>query len=181
MRSAHRLALWLAALAMATGSSAHRTAVRDGVLLRDGEPFTPFGLYVYGLNTTQWDFLEECGYNTVITYTNGCASCCEMQCLEHGVATTHAFLDAAAAHNISVILSVKDLYPISDKTNSEWRAIVEAFSNHSALLAWYMNDEMGPDESVISMLAERNSALQAADPSHVTLSIVNRWVSTSRQ
>ena len=52
---------------------------------------------------------------------------------------------------------------------------------HSALLAWYMNDEMGPDESVISMLAERNAALQAADPSHVTLSIVNRWVSTSRQ
>ena len=176
------LCCWLAALLLAIPATctSHRTSIRDGVLLRDGVPFTPFGLYVYGLNSTEWNFVQSCGYNTVITYTNGCAECCESQCLKTGLNQTIAFLDAAAAHGISVILSVKDLYPITAETDSEYRSVVQAFSNHSALLAWYVNDEMGPSASVIDMLTKRNNALQAADPHHVTLSIVDHWISTSR-
>jgi hypothetical protein len=118
----------------------------------------------------------------VLTYTNGCSSCCEQQCLAHDATNaTMTFLDEAHKRSMHVLLSIKDLYPASPKTEREWRAIVSGFKHHPALLGWYINDENGgasPTAEVIDMYATRNGAVLAADPNHVTTSVVNRWVCT---
>ena len=97
---------------------------------------------MYGLNTTEWDLLQAAGFNTVLTYTNGCRSCCEQQCIAT-VNTTQSFLDEAQKRSMHVLLSTKDLYPASSKTEREWKSIVSNFRGHPALLGWYMNDENG--------------------------------------
>lgn len=78
-----------------------------------------------------------------------------------------------------VLLSTKDLYPASSKTEREWKSIVSNFRGHPALLGWYMNDENGgqsPSAKVIDMYTKRNRAILALDPDHVTVSVVNRWI-----
>ena len=41
-----------------------RSAVRAGRLTSGGQPVFPFGIYVYGLNGTEWDLLQAAGYNS---------------------------------------------------------------------------------------------------------------------
>jgi hypothetical protein len=97
---------------------------------------------------------------------------------------------------MKVILSLKDYYNYwnfepSAKFEREWRSTVSAFKGHQALLGWYLNDELGPSDvgfnasdlpaqtpwtKTVDMLTTRNAAVKAADPAHVTNSIVNRWI-----
>jgi hypothetical protein len=166
--------------------------VKGGRLLVNGRPSFRFGIFVYGLNASDWDTLNAAGYTTVLTYTNGCPNS-PFDCAPN---VTRAFLDNAAARNMKVILSLKDYYNYwnfepSPKFEHEWRSTVSAFKSHQALLGWYLNDELGPSDfgfnasdlpaqtpwtKTIDMLTTRNSAVKAADPAHVTNSIVNRWI-----
>jgi hypothetical protein len=173
-------------------SSTSTSEVKDGRLLVNGHPSFRFGIYVYGLNASEWNTLKSAGYTTVLTYTNGCPDS-PFDCPPN---YTQAFLDNAAARDMKVILSLKDYYNYwsfapSPKFEHEWRSTVSAFKHHPALLGWYLNDELGPSKvgfnasdlpaetpwtKTIDMLTIRNAAVKAADPAHVTNSIVNQWI-----
>jgi hypothetical protein len=173
-------------------TSSSSSEVKDGRLLVNGRPSFRFGIYVYGLNASEWDTLESAGYTTVLTYTNGCPDS-PFDCTPN---YTRAFLDNAAERDMKVILSLKDYYNYwnfepSAKFEREWRSTVSAFKGHQALLGWYLNDELGPSDvgfnasdlpaqtpwtKTVDMLTTRNAAVKAADPAHVTNSIVNRWI-----
>ena len=87
-------------------TSSSSSEVKDGRLLVNGRPSFRFGIYVYGLNASEWDTLESAGYTTVLTYTNGCPDS-PFDCTPN---YTRAFLDNAAERDMKVILSLKDYY-----------------------------------------------------------------------
>jgi hypothetical protein len=102
--------------------------------------------YVHSLTSADWDWMKGSGINTVLTYTNGLAS--EDGSLSNitaaKLALMGAFLDEAAARDMKVFFSLKDLYDTHNKGQDNAgivNTIVTAFRNHKALLGWYLNDE----------------------------------------
>ena len=87
--------------AHAARARATASRVVGGRLLVGGEAFFPVGAYVHALNTSEFELLARSGYNTVLTYTNGNPHEVVHQTAQTA-ATTTAFLDAAAAHDIMV-------------------------------------------------------------------------------
>lgn len=134
---------------------------------------------MHGLTEAEWDVVAA-SYTTVLSYTNGCAGF-DTACMYRGVGNTSRFLDQAAARNVTVILSIKDLYPSSPANEASWRALVSAHEGHPALLGWYVLDERPADarfpfdRATLEMLAARRAALRAFDPEHLAVAVVNRW------
>ena len=146
------------------------SSVVAGQLHVDGAPFFPGGMYVHSLASADWDWMQESGINTVLTYTNGLVGekALESNITEAKLAQMGSFLDAAAARSIKVFFSLKDLYDTHNKgaDNAGIVAkIVTKFRNHKALLGWYLNDEYKP--YYIPQLQARYANVSALDPNHV--------------
>ena len=101
---------------------------------------------MHSLTSADWDWMKSSGINTVLTYTNGLAS--EDGSLSNittaKLTLMGEFLDEAAARDIKVFLSLKDLFDTHNKGQDNAgivTTIVTAFRNHKALLGWYLNDE----------------------------------------
>jgi len=126
----------------------------------DGQPFFPLGMYWGSVNAEELETYADSAFNCLMPYGGA----------------DEATMDLCQAKGLKLIYSVKDYYAgthycpkeiqteaheinkISDK--------VEAFRNHPALLAWYINDELPLD--MVDRLAARQQQMEALDPDHPT-------------
>ncbi|MFP4055825.1 MAG: hypothetical protein ACLF0G_03030 [Candidatus Brocadiia bacterium] len=107
----------------------------------DGEPFFPLGLYLGPTEDEHLARIAEAGFNTILCYGYGAGK------------EPRAYLDRAREHGLKVIYSIKDFYEgtryyprregMSDIELV--RRTVGDLRDHPALLAWYTNDELGPE------------------------------------
>jgi hypothetical protein len=148
------------------------------VLMVDGKPFFPLGLYLSDIKPEELKTIAAAGFNCVMPYgING-----------GSIEQIRAKLDAAQAAGLKVIYSVKDFY---DKT--QWRPksvagetdvdqmtakVVTAFRDHPALLAWYLNDEL--PTSMHDTLARRYQQVRALDPNHPCWAVLYQVDSMAR-
>ncbi len=129
-------------------------------VLVDGRPFFPLGMYWSGIDQEQLDVYADSAFNCLMPY---------------GMPTQEQ-MDMVQAKGLKVIYSVKDIYhgssycPKAITSREDETAFiqgkVEAFRDHPALLAWYINDEM--PSSMLDRLTERKVLLEQLDPDHPT-------------
>lgn len=126
----------------------------------NGEPFFPLGMFVSRLDDATIADLKKGAFNCAMAYGS----------------PTEKEMDAAHRAGIKVIYSVKDAYygtracvrAIKDpESEIEWvKDRVKRFKNHPALLAWYINDELGIE--LRDRLVARRNLMEELDPNHPT-------------
>jgi len=125
-------------------------------LIVDGKPFFPLGMYWGAMNKDELRTYAQGPFNCLMPYGQ----------------PTREQMDLAQSFRLKVIYTVKDIYaglgPAEIKTEAdEWAHIkgkTEAFSHHPALLAWYLNDELGPEHMPRLNLHQR--WIEQLDPNH---------------
>jgi len=130
----------------------------------DGKPFFPLGFYGNG-NVAQMREVADSPFNCLLDYGTNHKSKADML----------AYLDELQQRGLKLIYCLNDVYPAAtyykDKTwegvsgnDAIAEAVVKAYRDHPALLAWYLNDElpkaMAPD------LTDYYQRVRAADPGH---------------
>lgn len=134
---------------------------RFGRAIVDGKPFFPLGMYMAKATKTELDAYREAPFNCVMPYSE----------------PTKEDLDLCADANLKVIFSLKDAYRHKEwakkkgiKTEADEVAYVtdrvNAFKSHPAVLAWYHDDESGPEYA--RMLAKRRDLFERLDADHPT-------------
>ena len=128
--------------------------------LVDGKPFFPLGIFVSRLDDATIADLKKGAFNCAMPYSP----------------PTRKEIDAAHKAGLKVLYSIKDAYfgtracvkEITDpETEYEWvkKRVIE-FRNHPALLAWYINDELGTE--LRDRLVARRDLVAQLDPGHPT-------------
>lgn len=128
----------------------------------DGKPFFPLGMYTSTL--FRKETYVKGPFNTIMSYT-------PLDAVQ---------MDFFHTNGIKVIYSVKDAYAAMGSRapecvttvaaeNAYVQAKVEAFSNHPALLAWYVNDECTFE--MFESLKGRHGLLKRLDPDHPTWAV----------
>ncbi len=123
-------------------------------------PFFPLGMYWSGISEEQLRTYADSAFNCLMPY---------------GGATREQF-DLAHSLGLKVIYSVKDAYfgstwcPAEIKSEADERPFIESrvsqFRDHPALLAWYLNDELGLE--YLPRLEAHQQWLEELDPHHPT-------------
>ena len=126
----------------------------------DGKPFFPLGIFVSRIDDDTIACLKKGAFNCVMAYSP----------------PTEKEMDAAHRAGIKVIYSVKDAYfgtractgAITDpESEVKWiKDRVKRFRGHPALLAWYINDELGVE--LRNRLVARRDLMAELDPGHPT-------------
>ena len=137
-------------------------------LVVDGKPFFPLGLYLGPTEDEHLARIAKGGFNTVLCYGYGVGR------------EPRAYLDRAHKHGLKVIYSVKDFYD-----GTRWfpkgpgkrgidlvRDYVTRFREHPALLAWYTNDELGPQH--LPALRKAYDLVCRLDPHHPAFQVLCR-------
>jgi len=129
-------------------------------LMVEGKPFFPIGVYT---RKAPVDLLQGTPFNCFMSYDE----------------LTKAQMDAANQAGLKVIYSIKNYYNKIWYTPSAVRSIhhevpairkvVREFRNHPALMAWYVNDELGAD--VLVEHRAHYQLLNEEDPHHPAWSL----------
>jgi hypothetical protein len=138
------------------------TSVRDdGVILVDGKPLFPIGLYsVWKREHNGYDFnrcfteLREAGFNTIHTYH------------AQRDAELKEFYAAAERHGLRVIIAPRGGANSRDPQNAVRTVIEEC--RQPALLAWYLADDTASHISA-DELRRVHQAIRDVDPFHITV------------
>ena len=127
-------------------------------LLVDGKPFYPVSIYVSWYSDQMLEDIINSPFNTVMCYRH----------------MTREQLDRFHVAGKKVIYSIKDVLLgrpacpkeiVDDKTEYDWvDNHVKTFKDHPAILAWYINDELGPEW--LDKLRVRYDHVRAIDPDH---------------
>jgi hypothetical protein len=133
-------------------------------LIVNGKPFFPLGMYWGQVDAPQLDVYADSPFNCLMPYG----------------APDKNGMDLCEKKGLKVIYSVKDIYsgmascPPSIKTEADEEVFVkgktEAFRDHPALLAWYVNDELGAE--YMPRLAARRALMEKLDPGHPTWAVL---------
>ena len=128
----------------------------------DGKPFFPFGMYMDAFAGARAEKYVKGPFNCLVPYAT----------------LTRAEMDFAHKHGKKVVYSLKNLYrgynfqpfPIADESEETAfvAAKVAAVKDHPALMAWYIQDEMGP--GMVPRLKKRDRMIRDVDPDHPTVS-----------
>ena len=134
----------------------------DNNTMVDGQPFFPLGWF----NSTNNSYLDEIAdspFNCVLNYGANHVPKDRM----------FGYLDRARQKGLKVIYCLNDVYPTATYINS-WEglagnqtiadAVVDAYKEHPAVLAWHLNDEL-PAE-LEPRLEEYYHRVARADPNH---------------
>jgi hypothetical protein len=128
------------------GQSQSGSVVRidgDDRITLNGKPFFPLGLFVVQCTNGQYaqelDEIAKSPFDTVMNYAvNRCGTdATDGQIL--------SYLDELEKRNLRLIFSLKDFVGHEQKDLEVITHKIKTFKNHSGLLAWYMNDERGPE------------------------------------
>ena len=134
---------------------------RRGIARIDGKPFFPLGMF----------FEARASKERVDRYAKG-----PFNCLLPYPEPTRDEMDYAASKGLKMIFTLKDCYvglkyapkgvtnEIAETAYASRR--IREFKNHPALLAWYVNDELGLDW--LKRLAARRDLCERLDPDHPT-------------
>ena len=148
-------------LARKTGAPLRKAYIdRHNRLVLDGEPFFPLGMYWGSISEEELDIYAQSPFNCLMPYG----------------APTKEQMDLAHDRGLKVIYSVKDIYfgtkycPKDIASREDElpfvKAKVEAFRDHPALMAWYINDELPLD--MLDRLTLRRRRMEELDPHHPT-------------
>jgi len=128
----------------------------------DGKLFFPFGMYMDDLKGSRAERYVKGPFNCLLPYAT----------------LTRSQLDFAGKYGKKVVYSLKNLYrgfsfmpfPVADEAEESAfvAAKVAAVKDHPALLAWYIQDEMGP--GMAPRLKVRDRLIRKVDPDHPTVS-----------
>ncbi len=158
----------------------------QGRTLVNGKPFMPVGIFMTRLTREQIDTVAEAGFNTILPYQSLNLSFTK----EMSPARVREVLDYCHEKGLKVIFSIKDAMPAgaTNMIQKSWdgitdhvkmsEAIVNAFKDHPALLAWYVCDEIQP--SFIEPLTELRRRINRLDPDHPTYAIYYQFNSYER-
>lgn len=129
-------------------------------MLIDGKPFFPLGMYWSAITEPDLKLYADSKFNCIMPYGS----------------PTKAQLDLAQQHGIKVIYSVKDWYfgikscPKFIRSVEDEEPIVRErirqFRDHPAVMAWYLNDELG--EEYMPRLEAHQRWVTQEDPQHPT-------------
>lgn len=133
---------------------------RHNRLIVDGKPFFPLGMYWGSITEEDLRLYADSPFNCLMPYGE----------------PTKEQMDLALQYGLRVIYTIKDVYygsaycPPGVKTLEDERAYIqgkaEAFRDHPALLAWYLNDEL-PQE-YMERLEAHQDWMEELDPNHPT-------------
>ncbi len=131
-----------------------------GIARIDGKPFFPLGMFMWKAEPKTIDHYATGPFNCLMPYAE----------------PTRAEMDNVAAKGLKMIYTLKDCYVglksapkcvTNEASEVEYitRRVAE-FKNHPALLAWYINDELGLDW--IDRLSMHRDLFERLDPDHPT-------------
>lgn len=135
-------------------------------LIVEGKPFLPVGIYLSHFSDIAVADLKESPFNCVMCYQK----------------LTREQLDTFHTAGLKVIYSIKDVYrgrpgcpgEIADgdaEAEDAWvERHVRSLKDHPAILAWYLNDELG--EAWIARLRRRYELMRHVDPGHPTYAVL---------
>lgn len=145
-------------------------------LVANAEPFFPLGWYFGageemtpgGADFWKFELLSQSPFNTVMPYGE----------------SSRTNLDAAAALRMKVVSSLKQAYFDLPAGSGSWPAAITSVAaevpylrdriiaarNHSALLAWYINDELS--QSFLPQIKTHYQLFVALDPDHPTWQVL---------
>jgi hypothetical protein len=137
-------------------------------LVVDGKPFFPLGLYLGPTEDEHLARIAAAGFNTILCYGYGVG------------ADPEAYMERARAHGLKVIYSIKDFYdgttyfPAGSSITGPELALqyVRKFRDHPALLAWYINDELGL--GWLPKLGAMYNLVRDEDPQHPAFQVLCR-------
>lgn len=137
-----------------------RTAYIDehNRLMLNGEPFFPLGMYWGSVSKEELDIYADSVFNCLMPY--GSPNAEQMDLIhDHGLKAIYSVKDTYFGTGACVgdIKSQEDEYPFV-------RSKIEAFRNHPALLAWYINDELSLD--LLDRLSAHRQWNEDLDPDH---------------
>lgn len=130
----------------------------------DGKPFFPIGWYDSGPLDHMAEICDS-SFNCILNYGANLKS----------KAYTLRYLDLLNAKGKKFIYCMNDVYPSSTYMDGKtWEgvsgnakivdAVVKAYKNHPAMLAWYLNDER--PRSLVPELREYYKTIRMSDPDH---------------
>ena len=131
---------------------------RENRLLVEGKPFYPVSVYVSYYTDQMFEDIAKSPFNCIMCYRH----------------MTREQLDKFHAAGKKVIYSIKDVLLgrpacpkeiVNEKTEYDWvENHIAKLKDHPALLAWYINDELGPEW--LDKLQVRYNHVRRADPDH---------------
>ena len=135
----------------------------DNRLILDGKPFFPLGWYG-AVNESQLAEIADSPFNCLLAYGTDRVPKERMR----------RFLDTMQASGLKLIYCMNDVYPTATYLkNTGWEgirgnsniaaAVVEAYRDHPAILAWYLNDEL--PRKLAPQLEGYYHAVRQGDPS----------------
>ena len=125
-------------------------------LIVDGKPFFPLGMYFGGISDSDLEIYRNSPFNCLMPYHQ----------------LKRETLDKTEAAGIKVLYSVKDFYSgraklkTPEEASARTASVVQAFKDHPAIIAWYINDEL--PLKMIDELSARRDQMEQLDPGRPT-------------
>ncbi|WP_431222009.1 carbohydrate-binding protein CenC [Serratia sp. L9] len=150
------------------GQEAAKVAIDEqGFILRGRQRFFPLGLYANMTSDEHLSRIAMAGFNTLLNYHYGSGK------------DPYSFFSQARKHGLQVIFSLKDLYAgtqFAPPTRQPYSRLaqwtVERLKDQPNLLAWYINDELGPE--FLPVIEARDLQIKRLDRHHPTLQVLNK-------
>ncbi|HEJ9094091.1 TPA: carbohydrate-binding protein CenC [Serratia odorifera] len=139
----------------------------DGFTRKAGQRIFPLGIYADITSERHLARIAAAGFNSVLNYNYGNGK------------DPYGFFRRAQRQGLQVIYSLKDLYPgsrFAPPTRSGYPALaawqVMRLKGQPNLLAWYINDELGPE--YLGQIVARQRQIRRLDRDHPTFQVLNK-------